>query len=315
MRLSSLMVPREMKTGLLNRQGRWILSVTADYGKRATRVVAGRIEFMCGRTQPAWFHFWIVKPERLLCHILLSASLCMVGCTVSSPQPNPVTYPVRCTAEVNWPKGMSLEQLKDLPVEELHHPEIGIDGVVLMKGDETNSVRVRTWREFDYYYCAQEGYMPCDMTDLRMLQLFIQRRGFVPFLEQAQPSKASYVHDLPMDRRLLNILPIELGPLASDEEEKLAQKATAEGKTWLEFYPKTRIRKRTKTMLHLQASGFDVWLRVMAYGDYNGDGVEDLLLCVRHHATRGTVGYSFLAVLTRQGTDQVLRKIATPQLP
>ena len=68
-------------------------------------------------------------------------------------------------------------------------------------------------------------------------------------------------------------------------------------------------------MLHVQAAGFDVRLRVMAYGDYNGDGVEDVLLCVAHQATRGTVGYSFLAVLTRQGTNQVLRRIATPQLP
>ena len=237
----------------------------------------------------------------------------MTGCTLSSPQPKPDTFPVRCTAEVNWPTGMSLERLKDLPVEELHHPEIGIDGVVLMKDDETNSVRVRTWREFDHY--SQEGYIPCDMTDLRMSQWFIQGRGFVPFLEQAQPSKVSYVHDLPMDRRLLNILPIELGPLVSNEEDELAQKATAEGKTWLGFYPKTRIRKRTKTMLHVQAAGFDVRLSVMAYGDYNGDGVEDVLLCVGHQATRGTLGYSFLAVLTRQGTNQVLRRIATPQLP
>lgn len=224
------------------------------------------------------------------------------------------TYPVRWTAELHWPTGVSLEQLKDLPIEELTHPEINIDGVWLAKGDLTNSVSVtaRTWREFDRY--TDEGYEPGDNTNLGLSRWFNKERGFIFFRERARPSKASYVHDLTLDRRLLNILPIDLGPQTSHQEEELAQKAIAEGKTWLAFYPETRILERTKIMLHLrEVHGFDVWLRVMAHGDYDGDGVEDVLVYVGHEATGGTLGYSFMAVLTRRAANQALQRIAVSE--
>lgn len=271
---------------------------------------AGWVE--AGRSRPAWLHTWVMKPERLPGLILLAAGLCVTGCAVSSPPPPPDTFPVRCTAEVDWPKGVTLEQLKDLPVEELNHPEINIDGVWMTKDDVTNSVSVtvRTWREFDRY--SDEGYDPGDNANLGLSRWFVRKRGFISFLETARPSKASYVHDLPMDRRLLKILPIKLGPQISHEEEEEAQKAIAEGKTWPVFYPKTRILEHTKTMIHFQVAWFDVWLRVRAYGDYNGDGLEDVLLYVSHEATEGTLGYSFSAVLTRAGTNQVLQMISPP---
>lgn len=249
--------------------------------------------------------------KTLLGLILLSAGLCITGCAVSPPPPPPASFSVRHTAEVDWPKGYTLEELKDLPVSELSHPESGIDGIVMFKGDETNSVRARTWREFKRY--SDAGYLPGDMTDLRLSQWFIGRRGFIPFLEQSRPAKVSFVGDLPMNRRLLNILPIALGPQVSNEEAELAQKAIAAGKTWLDFYPETRILKHTNTMIHLQAAGFDVWLRVMAYGDFNGDGLEDVLLRVSHQATQGTLDYSFTTVLTRPAADKVLQRVAMPE--
>ena len=63
-------------------------------------------------------------------------------------------------------------------------------------------------------------------------------------------------------------------------------------------------------MLQVEVDDWSVWLRVIAYGDYNGDGFEDMLVYIGHEATPGTLGYSFYAILTRQSVSQALHRIA-----
>jgi hypothetical protein len=115
----------------------------------------------------------------------------------------------------------------------------------------TNCVTARTWREFARHEDA--GYELADNTNLGLSGWLIKKRGFIDFLERAQPSKASHVHGLPMNRSLWKILPIDLGPQVSNEEIQVAAEAMKEGKSWLDLYPDTRIESRSGTMLHLEA--------------------------------------------------------------
>jgi hypothetical protein len=216
-------------------------------------------------------------------------------------------YPVRCTVEAGFPTNTTLEQLKDLPVKELIQPEIGIDGVAMNKGDNTNCVIARTWREFTRF--TDLGYEPADNADLQMSGWFVSTRGFIPFLEKAQPSRTSFVHDLKMNRALLAILPIDLGPQVSDEETEAVQKAMREGKTWRDYYPETKIKKHTKTMIQLEVDDWMIYIRILAYGDYDHDGCEDMLVCVTHDAIHGTYDVSFPVILTRRDSKRILETI------
>jgi len=72
-----------------------------------------------------------------------------------------------------------------------------------------------------------------------------------------------------------------------------------------------KIKKRTTTMMQSEGGGDSVWMEVMAYGDYNHDGYEDVLLYVAYDATEGTLGFSQTVVLTRKGPHEPLQRFGT----
>jgi hypothetical protein len=203
--------------------------------------------------------------------------------------------------------------LKDFPVGELNHPEIRIDGIAMSKGSGTNLVTARTWREFCRF--SDAGYEPADNANLVMSGWFVKERGCIPFLERARPSAISYVHELPLNRQLLKELPIDLGPLISDQQIEEAREATEGGKFWVDFFPAMKIKKCMKTMMELEGGGDSVRMRVMAYGDYNHDGYEDVLLYVAYEATEGTLGFARTVVLSRTGPHQPLREVRLLENP
>jgi hypothetical protein len=229
----------------------------------------------------------------------LASFLMLSGC-VAAPQKNSKgEFPVCHTAAVDWPTNLTLEQLKDEPLKQLDG-EIG-----MVKDGVSNVVTVATWREFDSL--SSEGYEPADGMSLGMAGWFVSERGIIPFWEHAIPAKQSFVRPLPMNRRLLQWLPLDLGPQISNEEIEAVAQATKAGKSWLEFHPDTKIIKQTSDSIQLSVDGFIITLTVMAYGDFGHDGYDDALVCVSHSAIGGTLNYSFNAMLTRTNASDRLR--------
>jgi len=233
--------------------------------------------------------------------VALVVSLILAGCVVAPHRNSNGEFPVCHTAAVNWPTNLTLEQLKDEPIKQLE------GGITMSKEGVANTTNVVTWREFQRL--SKAGYAPAANCDLGMAGWFHLERGVIPFWEHAIPARHSFVRPLPMNRNLLPLLPLDLGPQISGEEVASASAAVKAGQSWLEFYPDTKIIKRPPECVHLAVDGFIVGLTVMAYGDFDHDGYDDALVLVSHSAIGGTLSYSFNAILTRTNASDCLRLV------
>ena len=210
--------------------------------------------------------------------------------------------PVELIDQTDWPKGVTIEDMKDSPV-----PEIGGEGLAMTEG--TNTVAARSWREFDRLDKA--GLYPLSNAEIYMSASFYRRRGFIPFMEKAQPAKTSFVRDLPMNGKLPALLDPDLAPAVTQEESDFIQQAKREGKSWQQAYPETRVKRTWAAGKrgHLPFVSFQTdhgWVVItpLAYGDYDHDGFEDVLIFVLHDMAPGSLTYGFTAILTRKNAKE-----------
>lgn len=248
--------------------------------------------------------------SRFLLAGLAALLLGLTGCATRTA--TQTEYPVRLVGQVHWPAGQTLEQLKDTPISQLG-PDSPESIRMTQAGlpwdtptDDSNTVTVQTWREFRHY--TDLGYELTSNLDLKFSSWLTAHRGFIPFLERAIPSRQSGVGDLRMNRRLLWRLPLDLGMAISNEQVEAREAAQQQGLTWTEHWPETRLNKAGRHSMLLESEMGLVHLSVVAYGDYNHDGWEDVMLCVTHQ-TRGTLSYTFNTILTQTAPEGPLRTI------
>lgn len=142
------------------------------------------------------------------------------------------------------------------------------------------------------------------------------------FMAKAQPSVRSYLtsryfKSLPVDV-LISSLNASEGDV-SDKYEKILKAEAKQGKTlndytrpWAPLHvthqvwgSDTELRFTDSTM------EIDYYIKEVARGDWNGDGIEDAFIEIGWH-TQGTRGGSYTTIVTRTGPDQSLKWVATP---
>lgn len=96
----------------------------------------------------------------------------------------------------------------------------------------------------------------------------------------ARPSKVSHVRDLFAAKELGKVLPADLAPVFTEEETRERARAGRDGQTWSDVDSKVRFERDPDVANLLRVSGQDVsgTLELRALGDFNGDGIEDVLL-------------------------------------
>ena len=220
-------------------------------------------------------------------------------------------YPVRWTSEVKLKDLKEIDALLNKPAS----ADFGKDDSLTMDlgGDQIDASNVSC---NEYFYLKYQGYEPFSNADQGAEGSSLKIPcNTLQYLKKAQPSKISYLHDFKLADDPLKNLPSTFGlHLYSNEE---VASARAKGLSWKEFAPSAKVEVKNPDNISIiqdsegELSGIDISL--LAWGDFNGDGIEDILLSVTH--LTGASGHDFsIAVITKTSKDGKITQMMTPAL-
>jgi hypothetical protein len=138
------------------------------------------------------------------------------------------------------------------------------------------------------------------------------RCGTLALLRHVRAAKRSFVREFVLDERALGVLPADLASAWSRDEEQAVAAASKIGKSLAAFNPAARgaINQRTRTfdITEIKGQPSSIMLAVEAWGDFDDDGDDDVVLSVIN-LSGGSAQQFRLLVLTRNASDAVLRVI------
>ncbi len=124
-------------------------------------------------------------------------------------------------------------------------------------------------------------------------------------LRRAVPARSSFVRVLTWDEHLLPLLPAQLAITVSAEATRAAGAAADQGRSWQNFDPSiaSSISSKGPDEIVVTGNGFIERLVLWGRGDFDGDGLEGLLVQSFDTLTEGTYRNTRLFVLTRHSSD------------
>src|SRR5215471_6722307 len=158
----------------------------------------------------------------------------------------------------------------------------------------------------DYARAKKKGWEAADRYEGVSESIYIDQCQTLALVLAAKPSRTSYVKNFKLDEAALDLLPPSLtyvkGPDAAGEAER-------QGLSWKKLVPGLKIKEKSANSITVLEPGLEddtarIDLEIKAFGDFNDDGVEDILLSWEAHTeSDGKLQGSALLVLTRLTPD------------
>ena len=202
-----------------------------------------------------------------------------------------------------------IETLQDLPIDMGGNKT---DGVTLTRSRKTKSrhdkkIHVRTCREYDS--ALEDGYYPSSTYDISMASWFKYPCGTLNLLEIATIPQQSFIPTSKEGVFDLKLIPLSLFPVVTDFEQTYGY--NIENVTYQDYVEKGLIKviDRDQNGFSCKNDGLRQHLTEVARADFNGDGIEDMLLSEAVHATQGTYRTYDMIVLTRKSANGKFEKV------
>ena len=236
-------------------------------------------------------------------HAVLVLTVCCIlaGCDGTASEPTrtqPVPFPVRWTHHVelkDLDEARAIDKYLDAPVITVNGRE-KINMVEINGNAEAVATTPREWLEL-----RGKRHAPRTTYDIRAESWF--KSVVVPklFLACARPARVSHLHDFRLTDRPLRKLPLHLGLNFMEDwkwEKRLAR--FQRGETWGEIRPTLGVEVEDEHAIVVAGDGEKNCINLLAWGDFDGDGIEDVLLSVANYAIRGTSCAYRYVIVTRK---------------
>lgn len=212
------------------------------------------------------------------------------------------TYPIW------WSPSLELESLDKID-ERLGEPLYSSgSGFTLYDADRGNRTEAIADSCKSLDRLLDEGYSAFLMHRIRFLLVVMAKCHAIEMLGEAQPAKKSHVRDFKLDADSIEYLPA-MANLSPSCDFRCRQYVANERRiSWKKFEPRgiLSVDAKSEYQMEVKTPGVDLKMEIVARGDFNRDGLEDLLLKVIAGATGGTWGWTELSLLSRESPDGVL---------
>lgn len=212
------------------------------------------------------------------------------------------------THPIWWSPSLGLEKLDDAE-KYLEDPASLGGGVSLIKveGDERQEATAESCGSLNRL--MQKGYHAgFAMHSIRVVLYHLAKCYAIELLLEARPAKKSYVRDFRLDADSMNYLPAMVKPSPSCDWLCRQYVANERRISWKQFEPTgiLSVDHVSDHQIKVETSGTNLSMEILARADFNGDGLEDLLLWVHAGAIGGTWGTTKLYLLSREKPESVL---------
>jgi hypothetical protein len=211
--------------------------------------------------------------------------------------------------QARWSKALSLPALSAIDKELATGFETPIDVV----GRSGQKAIVRDCRSA--LDLLRNGFEAPRDVEQRVLRAESIRCLALRTLKNAAPARRSAVDTFPLSADALDVLPPSLAAAASDEAVRRLREAEAQGKSWRDVAPKAVVTvepasaDRPDPSLLVESNGRRVRVTPYAWGDFDDDGSEDVMLRVDEEAVRGTYRNHRLVIVTREPGRRSFRTV------
>ena len=180
------------------------------------------------------------------------------------------------------------------------------DGVTLTN-DKNEKIHARTCKEYDA--ALEDGYYPSSTYDISMASWFKYPCGLLNLIEKATIPQQSFIPTSKEGVFDLALLPLTLFPIVTDFEQTYGY--NIENVTYQDRADQDllKVTESDDNSFICEDDGLRQHLTEEARADFNGDGIEDILLSEAVYATQGTYRTYDLIILTRKSIDGKYEKI------
>jgi hypothetical protein len=210
-------------------------------------------------------------------------------------------------------KRSEIEALLDLPVRNgLSEPEEGYG--VELTSDKRERKKVLSCREWKK--ATAEGWYAFSTFDMAMEGFLIRTCELLFALKNAELPRKSFLSEPHVGVSNMELLPADvLTTQTNDSYKELVRKAKR-GTTvaMLARTGEVVVHSQSPTEIHLTyEDDMDQLLREVGRADFNGDGIEDIMVFCAGRAVGGTMGFSDYIFLTRRKPEGRLELLKVKQ--
>lgn len=200
----------------------------------------------------------------------------------------------RLTKAMEFADSAKVDAIEKAEIADLRNRPFDIEGLELWRGDEQVHVRSCT----EYESARKDNFEPRCNVDYKASVFYEHHCGLLSALERATLPLKSNVSDPRIGVADLHLLPFGLFPDLTNQRSEQDNGISYEDKVRDgELLVK---RVRTGLLTIQEPAGMGQHLVEVVRADFNGDGLEEILVFEYCYATHGTLGYGGVLLLSRQ---------------